>query len=91
MESKLEVLILVLVLSSLLVIYSGNDKSSVGKKLKIIGYQLLASASILLGSLYTFNDFSIAQDILFYIGSFMCVAAIFQLSHTIKKLALKSA
>ena len=90
MESTLEILILLLVLSSLCVIYSGNDKNTLGRKVKAIGFQLLSGAFISLGALYSFNDSSVVQDILFYIGSFIWLAGVFQLCHSIKKLVLKS-
>ena len=91
MESKLEILILALFFSCLFIIFSGNDKTSLGKKVKVIGFQLLSSASILLGAIYVSSDLPLARDILFYTGILMCVGSTFQLGKVIKQLAATSA
>ena len=71
---------------SLLITYSGNDKTPNGKKLKGYGFQMFSATFMFLPSLLgtTLND--TAKDIMFVLGVLIITAAMVQITSLFKRL-----
>jgi hypothetical protein len=88
METKLEILICVITFISILIVYSGNSKTNIGKKIKDIGIGLCCTNFIINAPLV--SNSSTIDNIFFYTGLLMFVFLMFELSKIVKKLAAMS-
>lgn len=69
---------------SLILIYSGNSNSVIGKKVSLIGWQVFAGAA--LTAPYLLKEMPFESDIMFIIGATFITVSFFQFAFLLKKI-----
>lgn len=69
---------------SLILIYSGNPKSVIGKKVNLIGWQVFSGSVLTAPSLL--KEMPFESDVIFFIGTTLITVSLFQLASLLKKI-----
>lgn len=68
---------------SLILVYSGNSESEIGKKVNLIGWQVFGGSILTVP--YLLKEMPFESDIIFIIGTTLITVSLFQLAYLLKR------